>query len=188
MLGSQTCTRFGNNLAQSMPPNNNNINLRSGTFVNISSPLNCPGNATQWNMCYYSATSDLTSTTYFGVYRLSSGTMYNLVNMSSTMFTMSRNNSAFACSQFPIPQAQQYAVVPGDILVVCVQSRGAGRLGIVASVTGTSDSVLRDSNTCTALPSSPIDTSSGGGVYSQSIGYTLHVSLGKLNNNLLGNN
>ena len=152
---------------------------RTGTFVNISSSVSCPGNATRWNICYYNSTTDPSSTTYFGVYRLTSGTVYNLVNGSSTKFTIPKNNSAYACSRFPIPQSQQYIVLPGDILVVCVQARvnnnGPGRLGIVASLTGAS--VLRNSATCTSLPSSPINI--GGAVYSSSSGTTLHVSLGK---------
>ena len=153
----------------------------TGTFVNISSSLSCPGNATRWNICYYNSITDPSSTTYFGVYRLTSGTVYNLVNGSSTKFTIPQNNSAYACSQFPIPQSQQYIVLPGDILVVCVQARvnnnvGPGRLGIVAALTGAS--VLRDSTQCTSLPSSPINI--GSGVYIPSNGNTLHVSLGKM--------
>lgn len=174
VLGDQTCTRFGNDLVQAV------ASQRTGTFVNISSSVSCPGNATRWNICYYNSITDPSSTTYFGVYRLTSGTVYNLVNGSSTKFTIPQNNSAYACSQFPIPQSQQYIVLPGDILVVCVQARvnngGPGRLGIVASLTGAS--VLRDSTPCTSLPSSPINI--GGGVYNPSSGNTLHVSLGKM--------
>ena len=57
--------------------------------------------------------------------------------------TVAQNSPAFACSQFPIPQSQQYVVLPGDILVVCVQTRvssgGPGRLGISASVNAYAD-------------------------------------------------
>ena len=176
VLGDQTCTRFGNDLVQAAPAQRSTT---TGIFVNISSSVSCPGNATRWNICYYNSTTDPSSTTYFGVYRLTSGTMYNLVNGSSTKFTIPQNNSAYACSQFPIPQSQQYTVLPGDILVVCVQTRvrfgGSGRLGIVASLTGAS--VLQGSTQCTSLPSSPINI--GGGIYSSSSGTTLHVSLGK---------
>ncbi|KAL5486847.1 hypothetical protein EMCRGX_G019382 [Ephydatia muelleri] len=173
LLGDQTCTRFGNDLLQAAPAQRST----TGTFVNISSSVSCPGNATRWNICYYNSTTDPSSTTYFGVYRLTSGTVYNLVNGSSIKFTIPQNNSAYACSRFPIPQSQQYTVLPGDILVVCVQTRVSfgrpTRLGIVASVTGAS--VLRDSTPCTSLPSSPINI--GGAVYSSSSGTTLHVSL-----------
>ena len=143
---------------------------RSGTFVDVPTDISCPGNATQWNMCYYSSTSATSSTTNFGVYRLSYGTTYTLIAESLDTYNIARNVSAYACSQFTI--SPQYVVQPGDILVVCVQS--SARLGVAGTST---TSILLDTGTCTSLPGTTINTNSY--TYSTTNGVTLHISLGK---------
>ena len=143
---------------------------RSGTYVNIPTAISCPGNATQWNVCYYSTNSAAVSTTNFGVYRLSTGTSYSLITASQATYTIPINAAAYACSQFPI--TTQYIVQPGDILVVCVQG-GTARLGVVGTA---STNILRNTAGCSGLPGATLDTST----YSTANSVTLHVSLGKV--------
>ena len=167
--GSQTCSQFGNDLVQtSAAPGGQ----RSGTFVDVPTAISCPGNATQWNMCYYSSGSATSSTTNFGVYRRSSGTTYTFITESQATYSIAQSASTYACSHFPI--SQQYVVKPGDIIVVCVQSGGGGagnRLGIA----GTGANTLLNTSPCISLPGATLDTST----YSLSSGITLHVNLGK---------
>ena len=163
---SQTCSRFGNNLTQTSAA------TRSGIFVNVSTPVSCSGNATRWNICYYNSSTDASTTTLFSVYRPSAGTYY-LVNGSLTNYTIARNSSnTYTCTQFAI--SQQYTVLAGDIIVVCVQNASSGRLGIAGNVTGTS--VLQNpSASCTSLATS-LRTTSG---YNLVGGITLHANIGK---------
>ena len=166
---SQSCNRFGNNLTQASAAS---ATFRSGIFANVSTPLSCRGNATKWNICYYNSTTDTNTTSVFSVYRLSSGTQYYLVNGSLTNYTIAKNSSStYACTQFPI--SQQYAVQPGDIIVVCVQNASSGRLGIAGNVTGASV-LLNSAASCSTLAAS-LRTSSG---FSQIFSGTLHVNLG----------
>ena len=166
--GNQSCSRFGNDLIQTTAVASG---LRSGTFVNVSPAISCPGNATQWNICYYRSTSAMgTSTTLFAVYRLISGTTYNLITASQTTFTIARTALTYDCRHINV--TAQYVVQPGDILVVCVQSGGA-QLG-VAGIASTS--ILLDSTSCNTLDPT-IDTSTG---YTLQSGLTVHVSLGEV--------
>ena len=173
--GRQSCAQFGNNLTQASPTFGT---VSRGTFAITSTFQNCSGNATKWNICFYSATTDTHSTTFLGVYRLSQNLEYSLVSGSPVAHTYTIPQSAptYACSWIAIPQPQQYSVHPGDILVACVQSRNNGRLGIVGSVTGAS--VLRNDATCSSLPSGLLNVSSSGGIFTQISDLTLHINLG----------
>ena len=167
--GNQACSLFGDDLTQTTPASGNGV---SGTFVNIPTALSCPGNATQWNVCYYRSTSAVNSVTNFGVYRLSSGTTYSLITASQVSHAIAKSALTYACTQFPI--SAQYVVQPGDILVVCVQT-GGKQLGVVG--TATTD-ILQNTAGCSGLPGATLDTSTN--MYSTASGLTLHVSLGKL--------
>ena len=169
--GGLSCAQFGNNLTQASPEFGS---LSRGTFAIVNAPHNCSGNATKWNICYYSATTDQSSTTYLGVYRSLPGTTYRLVSRSLTpfMYTTPQNAPPYACSRVDIPQSQQYMVHPGDILVACVMSRNNGKLGIVGSVSGAS--VVQINNQCSSLPSD-LPTSSS---FTPTPDITVHINIG----------
>ena len=167
MQGNQSCSRFGNDLTMTNAAANG---FRSGTFVNVPTAISCPGNATQWNICYYKSTSAGTSTTFFGVYRLMSGTTYNLITASQAMLTVQRSSLSYDCSHISV--TAQYVVQPGDILVVCVQSGGA-QLGVAGTAT---TSIRLDSTSCNTLDTT-IDTNTG---YTLQLSLTAHVSLGEV--------
>ena len=174
--GNQTCNTFGNDLIQGSAPSGVSGFLESfGLFVSTSTPTNCAGNATGWNICYYDSTTDVPSTARFGVYRISSGSMYNLVPGSTTSFTISQSVSGYMCSSVTLPQNSQFTVLPGDLLAACLQAPklifGSGRLGVVGSVTGLS--ILQASSTACGTLANSVDTS-----VSADNGYTTHINLG----------
>ena len=164
---------FGNDL------NKLTSSSTTGFIVNNANPSQCPGNATRWNMCYYS--SGNSNAAYLAVYRPSgSGTMaqYSLVSGSSSSYSVSPIMSGYNCSHFSIPQSQQFVVQQGDVVAACVQSSGSGRVGIVASTSGSLKAQLYNPPgpspiTCgLPLPSTIPQTRLN------SMSITLHVSLG----------
>ncbi|KAL5491597.1 hypothetical protein EMCRGX_G016912 [Ephydatia muelleri] len=110
-------------------------NSADGSIIEISNHTVCPGNATRWNMCYYSSKTDNTNAAYLAVYR-PSGTQYSLVSGFSSSYSVSPIMSGYSCSQFSIPQSQQFVVQQGDVIAACVQPSGSGRVGIVATASG----------------------------------------------------
>ena len=114
-----------------------------------------------------------TSTTVFAVYRLISGTTYNLITESQTTLTIPRTALTYDCSHINV--TAQYVVQPGDILVACVQSGfgGGPRLGVAGTAT---TSILLGGTSC-VTPAATIDTSTG---YMLRSGLTAHVNLGKV--------
>ena len=177
MQGNQTCNNFGNDLIQGNAPSSFSDNLESfGLLVSTSTPTNCSGNATGWNICYYSRSTDVPSTARFGVYRVSTGSTYNLVPGSTTSFTVSQSISGYTCSSVALSQNSQFTVLPGDILAACVQAPkmyfGSGRLGVVGAVSA-GLSILQASNTACGTLAGSVDTS-----VSADSGYTTHISLG----------
>ena len=163
-----TCNTFGNNLIQATGTQ------ASGLYINIGNAASCTGNATAWNVCYYSNMSDATMTSYLAVYRPLTGSNYRRVGSAAT-YTATRNTAiAYVCDRIPIPQSQQYVVQPQDVLAVCLKSVGSGYQGMVASpVTGAS--VLIMTSSC------PSDVM---GYFNQWKGFntvtstTLHISIG----------
>ena len=156
---------FGNDLNQLTS------STTTGFIMNTANSSQCPGNATGWNMCYYS--SDNSNAAYLAVYR-PSGTRYSLVSGSSSSYSVSPIMSGYSCSHFLIPQSQQFVVQQGDVVAACVQPSGSGHAGIVATASGSLRAQLyTDSITCgLPLPS----TVSNRNIATRSI--TLHVSLG----------
>ncbi|KAL5491596.1 hypothetical protein EMCRGX_G016911 [Ephydatia muelleri] len=92
----------------------------TGFIMNTANSSQCPGNATGWNMCYYSSKTDNSNAAYLAVYR-PSGTQYSLVSGSSSSYSVSPIMSGYSCSQFLIPQSQQFVVQQGDVIAACVQ-------------------------------------------------------------------
>ena len=158
---------FGNDL------NKLTSSTTTGFIVNNANPSQCPGNATRWNMCYYS--SGNSNAVYLAVYR-PSGTQYSLVSGSSSSYSVSPIMSGYNCSHFSIPQSQQFVVQQGDVIAACVQPSGSGRVGIVATASGSLRAQLytgSPSITCgSPLPSTILLSKF------TSISITLHVSLG----------
>ena len=121
--GIAACS-FGNNLTQLTSSS------QSGLIVNTANVAQCPGNATTWNMCYYSSTTDQSSTVYIGVYR-SGNNQYALVPGSPSNYTISKPQSSptYSCINFSIPLSQQFMVQMGDVIAACVQPSGGGTSG-----------------------------------------------------------
>ena len=174
------CNTFGNNLVQATGTQ------ASGLYLNISNAASCAGNATAWNVCYYSNISDAMMTSYFSIYRLVTGsfkgntyTYYSPVG-SYTTYNAIRNISAtYVCDHIPIPQSRQYMVQPQDVLAVCLKSVGSGYQGMVASPVA-SASVLRASSTCTS-GSAAFGNSLGNWNSNTVTSTTLHISIGTWN-------
>eukprot|EP00731_Ephydatia_muelleri_P014776 Em0008g496a len=163
---------FGNDLNQLTS------STTTGFIVNNANPSQCPGKATGWNMCYYSSKTDNSNAAYLAVYRPSgSGTMaqYSLVSGSSSIYSVSPIMFGYSCSQFSIPQSQQFVVQQGDVIAACVQPSGSGRVGIVATASGSLRAQLytgTPSITCGSPLPSTIQQSK-----LNSMSITLHVSL-----------
>ena len=145
--------------------------------MNTANSSQCPGNATGWNMCYYSSKTDNSNAAYLAVYR-PSGTQYSLVSGSSSSYSVSPIMSGYSCSQFSIPRSQQFVVQQGDVIAACVQPSGSGRVGIVATASGSLRAQLYNPPgsspiTCGSPLPSTIQQSR-----LNSMSITLHVSLG----------
>ena len=167
--GIAACS-FGNNLTPIAS------STRNGFIVNTANVAQCPGNATTWNMCYYSSTTDQSSTVYLGVYR-SGNNQYTLVSGSPSDHTIPKPQPSptYSCINFPIPQSQQFMVQMGDVIAACVQPSGSGRLGIVATSVPTQIPVMTNA-VCGPLSSPLPSTIVWSGFVTRSI--ALHVSLG----------
>ena len=146
--------------------------------MNTANPSQCPGNATEWSLCYYKSTTT-SAVAYLAVYRPSlNGNQYSLVSGSYSSYSISSNPAFYFyyCSKFLLQQSQQFAVQQGDVIAACVRPSGSGRVGIVARTTGSLKALLYTGNpaiTCgTQLPSSILMTRL------TSTPITLHVSLG----------
>ena len=166
MQESSSCS-FGNDLNQLTS------STTTGFILNNANPSQCPGNATRWNMCYYS--SGNSNAAYLAVYR-PSGTQYSLVSGSSSNYSVSPIMSGYNCSHFSIPQSQRFVVQQGDVIAACVKPSSSGRVGIVATANGS----LRAQLYTRPIPiicGSPLpSTIQQSRLTSMSI--TLHVSLG----------
>ena len=144
--GSTACS-FGNDLTQLTS------STQTGLIVNTANPAQCPGNATTWNLCYYRSTS--TSTVYLGVYRPATrySSSYSLVSGSSSNYIIPQPVSNYSCSNFSIPQSQQFMIQVYDVIAACVLSSASGH-SIVASTSGSSI-IINTANLCgssSALP------------------------------------
>ena len=174
---SASCGTFGNNLNVTNPPTMANQSYYSlnGTYFGVGSPLQCDGNATRWNVCYF-PTNGPTSAT-LAVYRQCTGGgqgcdggMYYAV--SSTKISPSYHNSnaippRYTCTS---DSSTTFMVMKNDILVGCIQRNG---LRIAANVPGSSVKYKSSSSEC----SSQIDFKNG---YNDQPGLTLLISLGML--------
>ena len=165
------CYTFGNNLIQATGTQ------APGLYINIGNTVSCTGNATAWNVCYYCNKSDATMTSYFAIYRPTTGTKYDRIGSAITYNATRNLSTTYVCERIPIPQSQQYVVQPQDVLAVCLKSVGSGYQGMVASpVTGAS--VLMMSSTC------PLDVMGTSLTTNQAQGFntvtstTLHISIG----------
>lgn len=181
------CARFGNVLVQASSASRFNSH---GTFANVDTSLSCSGNATKWNVCFYGGfATDIGSTvTYLGVYRLFFGTTYRLIPGSSTTYTYTvpQGTPTYTCNSSAIPQSQQYTVNPGDVLMACVpRLSGPGRLTIIGYTT-TGTSVLRNSGTCSSLPTD-LDVNPSGGFFTEVMGEVLLIEIGRINKPLFHN-
>ena len=113
-----TCNIFGNNLVQATAASTQ-VN---GLYIKIANAASCAGNATRWKMCYYSAKSDATMTSYFAVYRPTNGSNYRRIGSAATYDATQNTAVAYVCDNIPIPQSKQYVVLPQDVLAVCLKS------------------------------------------------------------------
>ena len=167
-----TCSTFGNNLVQATGTQ------APGLYLNIGNAASCAGNATAWNVCYYSNISDGTMTSYLTVYRPTTDNKYDPIG-SITTYSATRNTTlAYVCDHIPILQSQQYMVQPQDVLAVCLKSVGSGYQGMVASpVPGAS--ILMTSSACTSgNPQIGRKLNIGSPAIAST---TLHVSIGTWN-------
>ena len=170
---------FGNNL------NKLSHSTKYGFIMNTANPSQCPGNATGWNLCYYSATTSNTNTVtaFLAVYRPlpQSGNQmaqYSLVSGPRSSYSISPiiSNYNYSCSYLSIPKSQQFVVQQGDVIAACVQPSGSGHVGIVATASGSLKAQLytgTPSIPCRSLLPSSIKLSNF-----TSLSITLHVSLG----------
>lgn len=168
-----TCSTFGNNLVRATGTQ------APGLYTNILNLASCAGNATAWNLCYYSGTSEATMVSYFAVYRPppTAGASYSLVGSVAT-YSATRNLAIpYVCDHIPIPQSQQYAVQPGDVLTVCLKKVGSGYQGMVAHVAGAS--VLMASSDCTS-PGAMTPTLNIAVGFVSVADITIHISMGKV--------
>ena len=165
--GIAACS-FGNDLTPLIPSSQTD-----GLIVNTANVAQCP---TTWNMCYYSSTTDQSSTVYLGVYR-SGNNQYTLVSRSPSNYTISKpqTSSTYSCINFSIPQSQQFMVQMGDVIAACVQPSGSGRLGILA-ISAPTNIPLMTSIACGPLSSPLPSPIMGPGFTTRSI--ALHISLG----------
>ena len=135
------CT-VGDNLTATSTTTSNTV----GFFVSTAYAAPCAGNATQWNICYYGANTDIQSLSFFAVYRPSyNATFYSLVSGSATMLTIhSTNISNYICRNFTV---SSFEVQPGDVIVSCIRSYLYNqRLGVVGKAN--SAITLRRNNVC----------------------------------------
>ena len=170
--GSTACS-FGNDLTQLTS------STQTGFIVNTANPAQCPGNATTRNLCYYRSTrtGGQPSTVYLGVYRPATrySSSYSLVS-GSYYSTIPQPVSNYSCSNFSIPQSQQFMIQVYDVIAACIQASASGH-SIVASTSGSP--MISTVNMCgspSALPSNIFTSGLGSKFTSQSI--ALHVSLG----------
>ena len=126
-------------------------------------------------MCYYSSKTDNSNAAYLAVYR-PSGTQYSLVSGSSSSYSVSPIMSGYSCSQFLIPQSQQFVVQQGDVIAACVQPSGSGRVGIVATASGSLRAQLYTGSPSIPCGSPLPSTIPQANFATKSI--TFHVSLG----------
>ena len=167
-----TCDTFGNNLIQATGTQ------APGLYISIGNAASCTGNATAWNVCYYSNQSDATMSSYFAIYRPTNGNNYDRIGSALTYNATRNLSTTYVCDRIPIPQSQQYVVQPQDVLAVCLKSVGSGYQGMVASyVTGAS--VLLASSTCPSdvmVPS--LNANPGQQGFMSIVSTTLHISIG----------
>ena len=148
--------------------------MQTGFIMNTANPSQCPGNATGWHLFYYRSTTDNPALEYLAVYRPApNGTQYSLVSGSNFSYSIPQPPSGYLCIQYSITQ---FVVQQGDVIAACVQPSGSGRVGIVATASGSLTAQLYTGTpaiTCgSPLPSTILQSSFA----AQSI--TLHVSLG----------
>eukprot|EP00731_Ephydatia_muelleri_P015162 Em0008g882a len=165
-----TCDTFGNNLVQATGTQ------APGLYTNIGNAASCAGNATAWNVCYYSARSDRTMISYFAVYRPATGSNYRRIGSAAT-YTATRNTAiTYVCDRVPIPQSDQYVVQPQDVLAVCLKSVGSGYQGMVASpVTGAS--VLMATSACASANTAMANNLNIGVGFNTISSTTVHISI-----------
>eukprot|EP00731_Ephydatia_muelleri_P015150 Em0008g870a len=166
-----TCNTFGNNLIQATGTQ------APGLYIRIGNTSSCTGNVTAWNVCYYSNQSDATMTSYFAIYRPTTGSKYDRIGSALTYNAIRNLSTTYVCERIPIPQFQQYVVQPQDVLAVCLKSVGSGYQGMVASyVTGAS--VLLEISTCPSdvmVPS--LNANPGQQGFMSIVSTTLHISI-----------
>ena len=167
---------FGNDLNQLTSSS------QTGFIMDAANPSQCPGNATGWHLCYYKSTTDTVSAVaYLAVYKYATRVhgaqdRLTLVPGSSSYYSIASNIANYSCSNFSIPLSQQFMVQLGDVIAACVQPSGSGRVGIVATASGSLTAQLYTGNpaiTCgSPMPSTILQSKL------TSTPITLHVSLG----------
>ena len=164
-----TCNIFGNNLVQATAASTK-VN---GLYTKIANAASCAGNVTRWNMCYYSANSDARVTSYFAVYRPTNGSNYRRIGPAATYDATRNTTVAYVCDHIPIPQSEQYVVLPQDVLAVCLRSLRYQAM-VASNVTGAS--VLKATPRCgsTSAMTDTLDVTGFNTIAST----TLHVSIG----------
>ena len=176
--GNATCT-FGSINSQLPSPT-----TTYGLHVNTAKTARCPGNATAWNLCYYTTGSK--NIVYLGVYRPSSASSYSLVPGSSMNYTvpssLTQTSPIPPCIQTSIPLSQQFVVQMGDVIAACLKSSTSNeRLNVVgtSAPSGTPQIQVFSANTCESLQSAlprtiTLSTQEG---FSGSFSLMLQVSL-----------
>eukprot|EP00731_Ephydatia_muelleri_P015157 Em0008g877a len=163
-----TCNIFGNNLVQATAARTRVNSL----YMKIANAASCAGNVTRWNMCYYSANSDAIMTSYFAVYRPTNGSNYRRIGSAATYDATQNTSVAYVCDHIPIPQSEQYVVLPQDVLAVCLRILRYQAM-VASNVTGAS--VLKGTPLCKSI-SAMTDTLDVTG-YNTIASTTLHVSI-----------
>ena len=108
---------------------------RAGTYGAIGNPLQCAGNATKWNVCYYPTANSTSASATLAVYRKYFTNYYFAVFTSPIAVNISGStNPSYTCTSFPVNQA--YSIQQGDILVGCIPSQSG--LNMAANIIGTS--------------------------------------------------
>ena len=172
---STSCGTFGNDLDLSNPPAMASSDY-IGIFAGIGSSLQCAGNATRWNVCYYPTASSTSASATLQVYRCSSGNSscinaaFAPVQGSAITVTSPSYTSmppSYVCTNISL--TSPFTVNKGDVLAGCIPQNNG--LHIAAIINGSSVHYSNDIG-C----SSQISLSNN---YNLQSGLTLLISLGR---------
>ena len=141
---SASCGKFGYNLNVTNPPTMADLSYysQSGTYFGVGSPLQCDGNATRWNVCYFPTIGSTSAT--LAVYRQCTvgcgggcgGRKCYTVVSTTTISASYQNSNATPPGYICISNSSTpFKVMKNDILVGCIQQNA---LHIAAKVPGSS--------------------------------------------------